>query len=374
MDTEALLKHRMLKFRKIGGFQEGVPVDPIRKVNMKKKEEPIARKTPVLELEDEVEKLKEQISKAKESSSKPTELALNEMIEKLKKEIDLEYSEAVEAIGLKDRLLNLREECAKANSQDHLMHPVLMDKIEKLHDEFNKGLPTAPNYANLKYKLGMLKEFSEAKCALEKKSKGEELKLDIDKKIKEVMDRPEIKEKMQAVKAEVQKSGASTAADLDEGTRESISKMKKEIQLELANVLKSMDLDVEIVTAKKLSDDGLKGKVESLREETNKKIENLMNSSDLKNTIQLLKLEVAKAGKTPDVASKKKIEALEQQIRQKLATAMNSSEIKSKHEELLAEIALESNGSLKNDDLKEGTPKNDESRVEINLGANRSFT
>nr|ABK95285.1 unknown [Populus trichocarpa] len=150
--------------------------------------------------------------------------------------------------------------------------------------------------------------------------------------------------------------------------------MKKEIQLELANVLKSMDLDVEIVTAKKLIDDGLKGKVESLREETNKKIENLMNSSDLKNTIQLLKLEVAKAGKTPDVASKKKIEALEQQIRQKLATAMNSSEIKSKHEELLAEIALESNGSLKNDDLKEGTPKNDESRVEINLGANRSFT
>ncbi|KAG6744209.1 hypothetical protein POTOM_052920 [Populus tomentosa] len=373
MDTEALLKHRMLKFRKIGGFQEGVPVDPIRKVNMKKKEEPITRKTPVLELEDEVEKLKEQISKAKESSSKPTELALNEMIEKLKKEIDLEYSEAVEAIGLKDRLLNLREECAKANSQDHLMHPVLMDKIEKLHDEFNKGLPTVPNYASLKYKLGMLKEFSKAKCALEKKSKGEELKLDIDKKIKEVMDRPEIKEKMQALKAEVQKSGASNAADLDVGTRESISKMKKEIQLELANVLKSMDLDVEIVTAKKLIDDGLKGKVESLREETNKKIENLMNSSDLKNTIQLLKLEVAKAGKTPDVASKKKIEALEQQIRQKLATAMNSSEIKSKHEELLAEIALESNGSLKND-LKAGTPKNDESRVEINLGANRSFT
>uniref|UniRef100_A0A6M2EUT9 acetyl-CoA carboxytransferase n=1 Tax=Populus davidiana TaxID=266767 RepID=A0A6M2EUT9_9ROSI len=374
MDTEALLKHRMLKFRKIGGFQEGVPVDPIRKVNMKKKEEPITRKTPVLELEDEVEKLKEQISKAKESSSKLTELALNEMIEKLKKEIDLEYSEAVEAIGLKDRLLNLREECAKANSQDHLMHPVLMDKIEKLHDEFNKGLPTVPNYASLKYKLGMLKEFSKAKCALEKKSKGEELKLDIDKKIKEVMDRPEIKEKMQVLKAEVQKSGASTAADLDEGTRERISKMKKEIQLELANVLKSMDLDVEIVTAKKLIDDGLKGKVESLREETNKKIENLMNSSDLKTTIQLLKLEVAKAGKTPDVASKKKIEALEQQIRQKLATAMNSSEIKSKHEELLAEIALESNGSLKNDDPKEGTPKNDESRVEINLGANRSFT
>jgi len=368
MDTEALLKHRMLKFRKIGGFQEGVPVDPIKKVNMKKKEEPVAGKTPVIELEYEVEKLKQQISKAKESSSKPTELALNEMIEKLKKEIDLEYSAAVEAMGLKDRFLNLREECLKANSQDQLMHPVLMDRIEKLSDEFNKGLPTAPNYTSLKYKLDMLKEFSIAKSNLEKKCKGEELKLDINKKLKEVMDQPEMKEKMQALKAEVQKSGASSAAELDDGIKESISKMKKEIELELASVLKSMDLNVEIVRAKELIDQDLKAKVESLEEETNKKIENLMKSSDLKNTIKLLKLEMAKAGKTPDAALKNKIEALEQQIKWKLSAAISSSEIKEKHEELQAEIkALEFdgglNGSLKNDDLKEASSKYDESRV-----------
>ncbi|KAJ6407781.1 hypothetical protein OIU84_011140 [Salix udensis] len=379
MDTEELLKHRMLKFRKIGGFQEGVPVDPIRKVNMKKKEEPVAGKTPVIELEYEVEKLKKQISKATESSSKPTELALNEMIEKLKKEIDLEYSAAVEAMGFKERCLNLRGECLKANSQDHLMHPVLMDRIEKLSDEFNKGLPNAPNYTSLKYKLDMLKEFSKAKSNLEKKSKGEELKLDINKKLKEVMDQPEMKKKMQALKAEVQKSGASSAADLDDGTKESISKLKKEIELELANVLKSMDLNVEIVRAKELIDQDLKAKVESLKEETNKKIENLMKSSDLKNTTKLLKLEVAKAGETPDAAIKNKIEALEQQIKQKLSAAISSSEIKEKHEELQAEIkALECdrglNGSLKNDDLRETSSKYDESRVEINLGANRSFT
>ncbi|XP_011019165.1 PREDICTED: acetyl-coenzyme A carboxylase carboxyl transferase subunit alpha, chloroplastic-like [Populus euphratica] len=368
MDTEALLKHRMLKFRKIGGFQEGVPVDPIRKVNMKKKEEPVAGKTPVIELEYEVEKLKQQISKAKESSSKPTELALNDMIEKLKKEIDLEYSAAVEAMGLKDRFLNLREECLKANSQDQLLHPVLMDRIEKLSDEFNKGLPTAPNYTSLKYKLDMLKEFSVAKSNLEKNGKGEELKLDINKKLKEVMDQPEMKEKLQALKAEVQKSGASSAADLDDGTKESISKVKKEIELELASVLKSMDLNVEIVRAKELIDQDLKAKVERLEEETNKKIENLMKSSDLKNTIKLLKLEVAKAGKTPDAALKNKIEALEQQIKRKLSAAISSSEIKEKHKELQAEIkALECdgglNGSLKNDDLKEASSKYDESRV-----------
>ncbi|KAH1031750.1 hypothetical protein J1N35_043924 [Gossypium stocksii] len=31
MDTEELLKHRMHKFRKLGGFQEGVPIDPKKK-------------------------------------------------------------------------------------------------------------------------------------------------------------------------------------------------------------------------------------------------------------------------------------------------------------------------------------------------------
>ncbi|KAM7256798.1 hypothetical protein ACFE04_012539 [Oxalis oulophora] len=41
MDTEELLRHRMLKFRKIGGFQEGIPIDPKRKVNMKPKEGPL---------------------------------------------------------------------------------------------------------------------------------------------------------------------------------------------------------------------------------------------------------------------------------------------------------------------------------------------
>lgn len=385
MDTEDLLKHRMLKFRKIGGFQEGVPVDPKRKINMKRKEEPIAGKTPVLELEGEVEKLKQQISKAKESSSKPTELALNDMIEKLKREIDLEFSEAVKGMGLRDRFSMLREEFLKTNSQDQLMHPVLMDKIEKLKDEFIQGLSAAPNYESLKYKLDMLKELSKSKSISEKNSKGAKLKQEINKKLKEVMDRPDVKEKVEAVKAEVQKLEASNAGDVDQGAKESIVKMKKEIDLELANVLKSMGLDVEVVKSKAIelseqtSFPDFKAKVESLKEETNKKIEYLVNSSDVKSMIELLKLEAAKAGKTPDVAAKNKIEALEQQIKQKLSAAINSSELKEKHEELRAEIneAIESyeefDGNLKNDDPKEESSKYDESRVEINLGANRSF-
>ncbi|KAE8733443.1 Acetyl-coenzyme A carboxylase carboxyl transferase subunit alpha [Hibiscus syriacus] len=107
MTTEELLHHRNHKFRKLGGFQENAQVDPKKKVNMKKKED-TARRTSNAELEGEVEKLKQQILKAKESSSKPPEMALKDMIEKLKMEVDHEYSEAIKAMGLKDRLEMLR--------------------------------------------------------------------------------------------------------------------------------------------------------------------------------------------------------------------------------------------------------------------------
>lgn len=385
MDTQELLKHRMLKFRKIGGFQEGIPIDPKRKINMKKKEGPVAGKTPVPGLKDEVEKLKRQISKAKKSSRKSSELALNKMIAKLKREVDFEFAEAVEAMGYKERFEILREEFLKEKSEDQLVHPVLMDKIEKLKNEFTQNLSAAPNFASLKYKLDMLEELSKAKNISEKNIKGVKLKQDINKKLKEVMDRPDMKEKIEALEAEVQKVGASNEGELDEETKERIVKMRKEIKMEVANVLKSMGLDVEIVSskAKELGEQtpflDFKSKVESLKEQTNKKIEDLINSSDLKNMIELLKLEIAKAGKKPDVATKNKIESLEQQIKQRLSAAINSSELKEKHEELKVEIseAVEffegSDASLKNDDSKEGSSKHHGSRVEINMGANQSF-
>ncbi|WCJ28418.1 Acetyl-coenzyme A carboxylase carboxyl transferase subunit alpha chloroplastic [Euphorbia peplus] len=378
MDIPDLLKHRMLKFRKIGGFQEGIPIDPKRKVNMKKKEELVAGKTPVIELEGEVEKLKEQISKAKGSSSKPPQLALDEMIAKLKREVDLEYSEAAKAMGYSDRFSTLREEFRKASSKDQLMHPVLMDKIEKLKNEFTQNLSTAPNYASLKYKLDMLAEFSKAKSISEKKVKGMKLKEEINKKLREVMDQSDIKEKIEALKAEVQNG------ELDEEMKEKIVKTKKEIELELANVLKSTGVDIEFIGSKtkELSEQTvpeLKSKVQSLNEQTNKKIEDVINSSDLKNMIDVLKLELAKAGQKPDAQAKNKIEALEQQIKLKLSATINSSELKEKHEELLGEIskaveAVSTDGSLKSDDTANGSSSADKSRVEFNVGANSSIS
>ncbi|TYH91259.1 hypothetical protein ES332_A13G105100v1 [Gossypium tomentosum] len=353
IDTEELLKHRMHKFRKLGGFQEGVPIDPKKEVNMKKKEQTVPRSSKA-ELEGEIEKLKQQILKAKESSTKPLEVALKNMIEKLKEEAYHEYSEAIRAMGLKDRLEMLREEVSKVNSKDRLMNPVLMDKIEKLKHELNQSLSAAPNYTILKYKLDMLKEVSTAKSL----SKAATMKQEVNKKFSEIMGRHEIKDKLEALEAEVQSSGV----------KDKILKLKSKIQLEMISALESLSLEVEVVksNANPTSLSVFKNKVYNLNEEINKTTEEVVNSSELKNMMELLKLEKAKA-EAEDVESESKIEALQQQIKQRISEAISSSELKGKHQELKAEIseAIQSSGGA-NGSLQKET-KHAEPMLEMNF-------
>ncbi|MBA0638368.1 hypothetical protein Godav_029694 [Gossypium davidsonii] len=364
MDTEELLKHRMHKFRKLGGFQEGVPIDPKKKVNMKKKEEQTVPRSSKAELEGEIEKLKQQILKAKESSTKPPEVALKNMIEKLKEAAYHEYSEAIRAMGLKDRLEMLREEVSKVNSKDRLMNPVLMDKIEKLKHELNQSLSAAPNYTILKYKLDMLKEVSTAKSL----SKAATMKQEVNKKLSEIMGRPEIKEKLEALEAEVQSSGSSSFIDLDEGVKDKILKLKSEIELEMISALEPLSLEVVVVksNANPTSLSVFKNKVDNLNEEINKTIEEVVNSSELKNMMELLKLEKAKA-EAGNVESESKIEALQQQIKQRISEVISSSELKEKHQELKAEIseAIQSSGGA-NGSLQKET-KHAEPMLEMNF-------
>ncbi|XAR50867.1 Acetyl-CoA carboxylase [Bertholletia excelsa] len=368
MDTQKLLQHRSRKFRKLGRFQERIPVDPKKKVNMKKKELKPG-KTADRELESEVEKLKQQILKAKESSSAPPEQGLNEMIEKLKREVDCEFSKAVKSMGLQDQFVKLREEFAKArNSKDQPMNRALMDKYEKLVVEFRQGLPAAPNYGSLKNKLTMLEEISKAKNLSERNNKEGTLELDINKKFKEILNKPGMKGKIEALKKEIENSGVSTFAELNQDQKEKILEVKEEIEMEVSDVLKSFGLHIEPPS---LSD--FKTKMEELNEEINQVIEDVVNSSDLKNKIQQLKLEVVKVGKSSDPQSKGKILELEQQIKQSLADAMNSSVLKGRYEKLKAEISevMESSGGL--DGNLTNNSKHVESNVEVNLEANRSF-
>ncbi|PHT37936.1 Acetyl-coenzyme A carboxylase carboxyl transferase subunit alpha, chloroplastic [Capsicum baccatum] len=367
MDTQELLRHRMLKFRKLGGFQEGVPIDPKRKVNMKKKEAPILPPgIPDVEFMDEVEKLKQEILKAKESTGKIPELGLNEMIKKLRREIDFEFSEAAKAFGLEEKFVMAREEFAKTrNSNDQSIHPVLKEKLDQLKDEFNRNISAAPNYASLKNKLDMLQEMSEAQKLSEKNSKVNKLKEEINKRLKEVMNRPDLKEKFDKLKAEIESTGVSTAMDLDQGLKEKIVQLKNEMETEFAGVIESLGLNVRPTSLPEA-----KRKIDEFNNEITTVMEDIVSSTDLKNKIELLKIEVAKAGKTADAESKAKIQSLEQQIKQSLAQAMSFPELKEKHERLKAEIVESpegSNGSLlaDNDGFKSG--------VEVNVDANRSF-
>lgn len=343
MDIEDLLHHRTSKFRKIGGFQEGLPVDPKRKVNMKRKEEPHQSKLSSLELEGEVEKLKQQILKSMPLSTETP--SVDEMIEKLKQEVDNEFSEAVQALGLKDRLLKLREELSKArNSQDELTHPVLLDKVERFKAEFSQRLSTAPNSASLNYKLNMLKELSNAKKISETKSKSTTLKQEVNKKFKEILDRPDIKEKVEMLKSELEKSKASTLDDMDNGLKKKITEVKKEIQTEFATVLRSLDLDLKIVetnagdTVEGSLPTNVKSMIGELDEEIHKKIEETVNSSDLRNKINLLKLELAKAGKNADGELRNRIQVISKEIKETLAEALSTSELVEKHGKVSAEI------------------------------------
>ncbi|CAA2952916.1 acetyl-coenzyme A carboxylase carboxyl transferase subunit alpha, chloroplastic [Olea europaea subsp. europaea] len=374
MDTEELLKHRAQKFRKLGGFQEGIPIDPKKKVNMKKKEETIVlSKTSEVELRDEVQKLKQQIQKAGKASADHPEPGLNELIEKLKREIDSEYEEAVKAVGLEDKIVMLREEVAKARNLKDQLTPALKEKIELLNDEFNKNLPSAPNYSSLKYKLDMLKELSNAQNMSEKSTNTDKLKVEIDKRFKEVMDRPDLKLKIETVKGEIAKSGVSELVNLNQDLKEKFVQLSEELESEFKAILESMGLQMYPRSALEA-----KAKLDTLYEETDMIIEDVINSSNLKDKIDLLKMEVVNAENTPDAKSKSKIQALEAEIKQAVVEAVSSPELKEKYEKLQAQIleatksSVGSDGSLVQHNLDDQL-KHDGPPVEVNSEANRSF-
>lgn len=369
MDKPELLKHRYLKFRKMGGVQEGIPLDPEKKVNMKKRTRPVILpgKTPDVELKDQVQKLKQTVVRAKQPSVKKPKpkpkpklklkLTINQMIQKLKREVDHEFSEAAKAVGLEEKIDMVREEIAKArNSNEQLLNPDVQEKFDKLRKEFQQNLSAAPNYARLKYKVEKLNEMSKAQNLSEKNVKGGQLKQEINRRFQKVVDQPEMKQKIEELKTEIQNSGMS------EETREKMLQLKDEIELEFSSSLKSLGLFIN-----PSSFVGAKEKVDEFDREIKDVMKDVIHSTDLKNKIELLKIEVVRASKTPNAESKAKIEALEQEIKQKLVYAMSSSELKEKHEKLMVEISEAikssggSNGSLKYEDDKF---KSDELKVE----------
>ncbi|KAL8504849.1 hypothetical protein ACS0TY_016148 [Phlomoides rotata] len=367
MDTETLLKHRAQKFRKIGGIIEGMPIEPKRKVNMKKKEDPIVpiSRASESELRDEVEKLKQKVLESGKSSAERP-LGLKEMLDKLTREIDYEYDEAAKALGMEEKILMLREEFAKGrNLNDQLAHSAMNEKIEQLKDEFDRKLASAPNYSSLVSKIEMRDELSKKFNLSTKSTDKDELRREINKRFGEVMERPDLKQKIETLKAEITNSGVS---DLDSNPelKEKVSQLNGELMLEFEAIIESVGLKVVPTNQEALE------KINAFDEELKMIIDYTVNSSDLKERIEALKTEVEKAGSAPDESLKIKIEAMAVEIKQAIAEAIDSPELKEKHEMIAAEIieaaesSVGSNGSLGKEDTKDA-------QVKVNLDNNRSF-
>lgn len=291
MDTQELLQQRRLKFRNICLYQEGIPVPikkgegipvyPKRRVTVRRREKPtldekiekpISKKkegkpilkrgkTSAVALEGEVERLKQQILNATQSSTSTDalQLDLNEMISKLKEEVKREFSKAAKFMGLKDNIMMLRKEFAKArNSKDQPVNLAIKDKMVKLVDEFNQGLHAAPNYESLKYKLDMLNELSEAKNLSEKNAKQdtlrkelghklikelklgvEELHREINHVIEGVANSSDLMNKIKEVKLVVEKAGR-TPPDLE--SKNKIWALEREMKRSIAEAINSSGL------------------------------------------------------------------------------------------------------------------------------------
>ncbi|KAL8140624.1 hypothetical protein V2J09_006645 [Rumex salicifolius] len=337
MDTKELLQHRSNKFRKIGGFQEGLPVEPERKRNMKLKDGPIGQALNE-ELEREVQKLKEQVLQAKDSSEDMPTLGLDETIAKLRKEVDRELSEALKALGLEERRFALLREIAESrSSQDQFVQLNVDEKAKRFKEELEQRLPTAPNYSSLDKKRNLLKELDKAKSMKETKAKEAAYRQAVDHKYKEILDRPDIKQKFESLKAEIAGSGVSEFKDLDNGLKERILGVKREIQTEVANVLKSLGLDVQIVQS---SDNSfIDESLTEVNEELYRTIDETVMSSDLKNKMELLKSLKKKERDSPSADQQKKIQALEQQIKDRILIELRQSEAVTKLAELKSEIS-----------------------------------
>ncbi|KAL4191617.1 hypothetical protein AMTRI_Chr07g81460 [Amborella trichopoda] len=249
MDADTLLKHRYQKFRVIGGFQEGIPIDPERKRNMKKSD-PVLLST----LDQEVEELKEKLQEAK----KPLEVFTN-----LKQKVDKEIEEALESLGLKSKIEDLRQELAESGSPSD---PSVKAKLEELTQEVIQCLPE-----ELKQKVEALtrvtKVLPRVKKVLDERAEAERIK----KEVNQVFGQEEAKEKIIILK-EAREKGEQ----LQEAKKPLVNftKLKQEVDKEIEEALESLglngrfkDLRKELAESGSPPDPGVKAKLGELIQE-----------------------------------------------------------------------------------------------------------
>ncbi|XP_062090299.1 acetyl-coenzyme A carboxylase carboxyl transferase subunit alpha, chloroplastic-like [Humulus lupulus] len=316
MDHDELLRHRMLKFRSIGGFQEGKPVDPKRKRNMKPSE---ANMPKAADIESDIENLKKKIVEAKGSS----DLVIIQSIEKLKEDVDNEITNAFISMGLQEKLESLTLELSKAliGPPNQPLNRSLKEKVDKIMEEFTRNLSRPGVYLGLKQKLEKLNMVSRL---IELKEKGEKLKAEINQKIPD-----EVKAKMGHLKKAQENLSKGEALDKDL-MEEEVERAKEE----LMKVIKSANLEIVGVTKRRIATPppDLKEKMANLNKDIYQEIDKVINQDGLSTKIEELKSSI-ESGSSP-----KDIQKLEAEVKKEILATLDSKKLKEKVENLRMEL------------------------------------
>ncbi|XP_061999907.1 acetyl-coenzyme A carboxylase carboxyl transferase subunit alpha, chloroplastic-like [Rosa rugosa] len=317
MSTEELLQHRRLKFRSIGGFQEGIPVEPNRKRNMKPSEINMPK---AADIESEIEILKKKILEAKG----PSDPITSQAIEKLKQDVDKEITSAFISMGLQEKLESVKMELSTAsqNTPSQPLNPSLKEKVDKIMQEFNHNLSRPGAYLGLKQKLEKLNLVN---GIIEMEERKKKLKAEINQKIP-----AELKAKMELLKNAEEK--ISKGETLDKDLIEEVEGVKKE----LVEVLKAANLEVVGVAKKNVitAPPELKEKIEKVNKEIYEEIERVINTDGISRKIEDLKADIEKGSSSED---REKAEA---KIKEEILATLDVEALKQKVENLTVELGL----------------------------------
>lgn len=316
MDKEELLHHRKLKYRYIGGFQEGVPVEPERKRNMKLSE---VNKPMTDDIELELENLKKKILE----SNSATDPISGQAIEKLKQDLDQEITNAFISMGLQEKLESVKLELSKA-SNDHPNKPPnrhLKEKVDQIMQEFQHNLARPGAYLGLKQKLEKLNMVGKL---IERKEKSEKLKAEINQKVPD-----ELKAKMKLLKDAREKLSKGEATDKD------LAEQTERAKQELVEFLKSVGLEIVGVTKRNVAPPppSLQEKITKVNKEIAEEIERVINVAGLGDKVEELKSEIARG------SSSEKIEKMQADIKKEILAALDAMTCKEKFENLRVELA-----------------------------------
>ncbi|GAV76465.1 ACCA domain-containing protein [Cephalotus follicularis] len=316
MDVEDLLRHRRLKYRSIGGFQEGVMIEPERKRNMKSSDVNVLN---AADIDSELENLKKKFLEANVLPEPITSQA----IKKLKEDVDQEITKAFISMDLKEKLESVKLEVSKAPSDppNQPLNQNLKDRADKLMQQFKQKLSRPGAYLGLKQKLEKLNIVNRLS---ELNAKRDKLRLEINQKVSE-----ELKAKMEVLKKAQEKF--SKGYPLDKDLIEEVERAKKE----LVEVLRSNGLEIIGVTKRKVATPTpeLQEKIVNVNKEIYERIGNVIDVAGLNGKIEELKTEAVKGSNLAE------LEEIEAEIKERILSALEIRDLKEKVENLRVELA-----------------------------------